>query len=532
MITRYSKHFKSQLLHLLSWGLVLSLSSCFKGVSISSHIIPKDAFFASRANVLRATYQVPEWRDLLKDELQIEFARDSTSTPMGFLGSGKAYVFGDIFKKEKNYLAFCVAIRSQKNLERYLRNTTTTPLEIYKYNNYKYILRNRNILAWSKNTLLIINGRQVENDEKLKEQFFRLVNQKSNESLYTTNANFRQSLQNDQDFALWLNINGIKDIDLFKKYIKNLDLSQNYLHFLANFDEGKISVKTEYFTSPSFYKSYQNLLSGKVNKELLQNAPLRNPMVLSAVGINPVGLRQFLKDIEWTEKAENMVKSITLTFDDFVEMIRGDMLLMWKDLKNEPRILTASDSVPPPVKKRESDLVIGMGIKNPVIYDSLISVLHKTGILEDRKDHQFFFGEIYVLRRGNLVYFTKNAQVKDDFLKEVKLANPALVNPSENTWFILHATETASDQTIQGKGLVKQIARKILNQDKIRLESATIHLTNMKAQDQDKDKDIDGETIVLLKDKTANSLLAMLEVLKEVIYQTKLRIDPNYVEKE
>jgi hypothetical protein len=530
MITHFLYQIKKHLPTLASLCLLVSLSSCFKGVSISTHIIPKDAFFASRANVLRATYQVPEWRDLLKDELQIEFARDSSSTPMGFLGSGKAYVFGDIFKKEKNYLAFCVAIRSQKNLERYLRNTTTTPLEIFKYNNYKYILRNRNILAWSKNALLIINGRQVENDEKLKEILFRLVNQKPTGSLYTTNANFRQSLQNDYDFSLWLNIEGIKDIDLLKKYVKNIDLSQNYLHYLANFDEGRISVKTEYFTSPTFYKSYQNLLSGSIHKELLQNAPLKNPMILSAIGVNPAGLKQLLKDIEWTEKAENMVKSMTLTFDDFIAMIRGDMLLMWKDLKNEPRILTASDSMLNPAPKRESDLVIGMGLKNPVIYDSLVNVLYKTGILENRQNHQFFFGEIYVLRQGNLVYFTKNAQVKDDFLKGVKLTNPSLVNPNENTWFMLHAEETAADQTIKGKGLVKQIARKILQKDKIRLESATIHLGNM--ANQAKDKDIDGETIVLLKDKTANSLLTIFEVLKEIIQQTKLRIDPNYVEKE
>jgi hypothetical protein len=497
----------------------LLLGSCTRGISPATYLIPKDALFATRANVLRATYQVPDWREIFKEELQVNLTADSVNGPGTFLGSGKAFVFGDLLKKEKNYVAFAVAVRSKKALERFLHRISTD-FETFRYKNFKYTVRNRNVLAWSNNILLIINNRQALNDEELKNQFFRIVNQKKSEALYSQNANFRLAMKNDYDFSVWVNFEGIKSAGFLQEYVKNIDLKGNYLHLLANFDEGKISAKTEYFTSPEFYKSYQNLLSGTIRPEILKNAPVPKPVIMTAVSVNPQGIGKLLKDIEWTEKANNMAKSITLNLDQVIEMMRGDIVLIVNKNKKAQMPLD-SNAIDPP---KPNDLVVGFGLKNMAVYDTLQAVLKRTNMLEDKKDYQLFFEEIYVMKKDSIVYFSKNELVKNDFVEGHTLENPNLLKFNDNSWFMLHAEQEVSADNFKGKkNLLKEVARSLLKKENLKLEEATIHLSNIKD-----DKDMGGETVVLLKDKTANSLLTMLEVLKEIIYQTKMRIDPNY----
>jgi Domain of unknown function (DUF4836) len=290
-------------------GLLAFLEACTTPTSISC--IPKDAFFASRANILRATYQIPNWKEVLKDEFELDLDADTMSRP-NFLGSGKAYLFGDIFQAEKNYVALSVTILSRHNLEKFIKKMNPN-LQIEHFRKYKYIIRNKSILAWTHHSLLLINARQAENEPKLREILFKLASLKPEEVLFKKNENFRKALNNDYDLATWVNIAEIGDIPFLKKFAKNANLQDNYLHLQANFDEGKISTRTQYYTNPKLYEAYKSLLSRSVHKELMANVPVAYPAILLATSIHPEGIKKLLQDIEWSEKAENMVKSITLS---------------------------------------------------------------------------------------------------------------------------------------------------------------------------------------------------------------------------
>lgn len=507
--------------------LLINLTACVK-VQNAALLIPKDVFFASRANILRATYQVPNWKDIMRQEFAIDMDSDTT-VKAKFLASGRAYIFGELLKKQDNFIAFTVNIINRKNLEKFVRRMNPD-MQIDTYKKYKFIVRNKSMLAWNSSVLLLLVARQADNEEKLKELFIRLVDNKKEDALINANDNFVDVLKNDHDMALWINTQKLGETKMLSQFAKNVNLQDNYLHVLADFDEGKVAANTTYFTHKSFYDAYKNLLSGSVCPSLLNNAPVQNPAVLIAFHLKREGIKQFLKDIEWTEKAENMINSITLSMDEFIEMMSGDALLMLKDISNLQKDLAQKDTLALKDKKLVSDLVLGVKIRNQVTCDSLMSILVKSGLMEKKENYYYFFNEIYVMQKDSLMYITRNESIKDDFFKGIVLDNQNLAKLAKDNWFLIHADEAIAEKTIDGKPtLLKDIARSLIKNEALKLESAIIHLANTNSKGKNEQS---GQSLLVLKDKSANSLLAMLEMLKEIVFQTKLRIDPNFSNKE
>lgn len=506
------------------WVLIPFFFSSCSSTSNSLTIIPDSVMFASRANVLRATYQVPNWKDILLDEFSID-VRDENA-PTNFLASGKAYIFGNILQEEGNYIAFSIAIRNAKKLRKtiYFYNKD---VEFHTIKNFHYIIKNRNILAWSHNTLLLVNARGAQTEEKLMDSFEHLMSRNTNHNLLKKNENFSEVLKKDHDVVMWMDIQKLKEASLLQPLMKNMQVEKNYLHLFTNFDEGRITLNTEFFTNNAILDNYKNLISGNISKKILENAPLRFPAVLISFGVKPEGIRQLMQDMNLTDKVSNILSFVNLSVDQLIEMLEGNFLLMLKDVSNLKKDSTLNDSIKTPLKDKKiiSDAVIGVSIKNLTVYDSLMQTLTKSGILEKKENYFSLLNEIYVLQKDSLLYFTKNESVKDDFLKEVKLNNPGILSLAEKNWFLLFADETIAEKNIVGKSLFKEIARSLLKNENLRLESATIRSKSYNEKEQQ-----DNETVILLKNKATNSLLAMMEVLKEVVYQTKLRLDPNYYE--
>ena len=144
-------------------------------------------------------------------------------------------------------------------------------------------------------------------------------------------------------------------------------------------------------------------------------------------------------------------------------MISGDVVIGLKDLNHLDQDLNKDDSTTAlKDKKTISDLVMGVGIKNEVVYDSLISVLLETGILEQKEGYQEFFGELYIMKRDSMVFFTKNEMIKDDFLYEVKLQDQNILSMTDNNWYMLYANEAISEKTVKGQNIIMEITRKLL----------------------------------------------------------------------
>lgn len=493
--------------------------SCFHPRA-SARLIPKDVTFASRTQVLRTTFQIAEWRNLLRDEFELDLQADTISTPL-FLGSAKAYVFGDLFKKNQNYICASIAIINRRNLEKFIRKAN--PKVIFKeYKGFRYFLQNKNVTAWSKKALLLINARQADTQQQAEQLLKRIIDQPQTEKLFYTNQNFKSILKNDKDLAFWLNVEKISEIKEIKTFAKNLPLKNNYWHFIANFDEGIVNANTEFFTSPQMYQAYQTMLSGKVNPQLIAELPVASPAMLVAMGLKTEGIKQFIKDIEWTEKAENLAHAITLSLDQFLDMFTGEMVVAMKN--PHPLIEEKKDTTYKPT----SDLILGLNIRNTQTYDSLIHILESTALLEKKQGYDVFFGEMYIMRYANSVYLTRDSTIKNDFLQNVKFANKEILKQSTDKWLLLHADENLANKSVEGKGMAQDIVKAVLKNKKVQMESATMHLESLK---KDK-KDILGNSIVLFKDKNENALVALLEIFKEIVHQTKMRLDPNFFEEK
>ncbi len=499
---------------------MLFLSGCVRARK-ATLIIGEDVMYASRVNIFRNTHQLGEWQKVLKDELELDLKADSIKRPM-FLINGKGYVFGELMQGTKNYTAFSIPLFNKRNFEKFIKKALPS-YNVKTYKKYKFITKDKNLIAWSKGVLLMIDAHQAENELEAEKILQKIVDTPKSAALILKNPNFKKALNNDRDVALWLNVNKFANIPEVKTFVKNIPFKNNYLHFQTDFDEGVVTANTEYFTSPELFEAYKNLFSGKINKRLIENLPITSPSTVLSSGISPKELKVFLKDIEWTEKAENLVSSMTLTMDEFLEMVTGETVVASKKIDIEALPDSLKDN-----KKYISDVVMGFRIKNLFIYDSLMSTLKETGILEVKEGHSIFLDDLYVLRQDSLVYVTRNESIKDDFIKNVKLENKQVLKQITNKWFVFYADESVSKREMAGKSLVNSIAKVLLKGDKVKLESVTFHLETIGKNK----KHIDGETIVLLKDKNANSLWAMLEIIKEIVFQTKQRFDPNFFKEE
>lgn len=503
--------------------LVLNLGACVK-IHKSAQIIPSDVSIASRVNVLRATYQVPAWKETLKDEFDIDVEAFAVG-PQSFLGSGKAYVFGNVLSANQNYLAFSIAIRSRKKLEDFIKNTNPNA-SFQNLDKYHYIIKGSNLLAWSNTVLLLINSREATTERDLKTHLAKIIKVNKSNALIYQNKNFKEALKNDKDIVAWIDINRLKNTSFGSNLLSDsLNLKENYLHLKANFDEGRINIQSQYFTNEQLYLDYKEMFSTSLNKNILINIPIENPAILTAISVKTSGFRRLLKDLNFTEKAENLVTSVTLSLDDAIDMLSGDVVIALKDIKNLEKDLENKNKkgrASIDTQKAINDMILGIGIGNEAIFDSLMNTLTKTGLLEQKEGYGLFFSELYLMKKGKYLYVTKNPEIKDNFLANVKLNNAKLLEKTEDSWFLLYADESVAGKTIKGKSIVKTITRSILKNEKVKLEEATISLSQLENQETE------GETMILLKDKTVNSLIAMLEVVKEIAYQTKLRLDPNY----
>ncbi len=506
-------------LQLFCFLLLLGLCTNCLHPRSSARLIPKDVTFASRVQVLRTTFQVKEWRNLLRDEFELDLDADTISTPL-FLGSAKAYLFGDLFKKNQNYIGASIAIINRPNLEKFIKKSN--PGIVFKeYKGFRYFLQNKNVTAWSKRALLLLNARQADTHIQSELLLKRIIDLPESEKLFYTNPNFKKILKNDQDVAFWLNVEKLSDIKEIKTFAKNLPLKNNYWHFIANFDEGVVHASTEFFTSPQMYQAYQTMLSGKVSTQLVADLPIASPAVLMAMGLKTEGMKQFIKDIEWTEKADNLTHAITLSLDQFLDMFTGEMVVAMKNA--HPLIPEKKDSLH---HITPSDLVLGLNIRNTQTYDSLMYMLETSSLLEKKQNYDLFFSEVYIMRHANSVYITKDSTIKNDFLQNIKFKNKDILKQSSDKWLLLHADENLAHNSIEGKGLAQDILKAVLKNKKVQMESATLELESLK---KDK-KDMTGNSIVLFKDKNENSLVALLEIFKEIVYQTKMRLDPNFFE--
>ncbi|MDX2304897.1 MAG: hypothetical protein NW226_18945 [Microscillaceae bacterium] len=476
--------------------------------------------FAARANILRATYQIPNWKDVMREEFSIDLEADSTPRT-NFLASGRAYIYGDLTQYEDNYVAIAIAIRNHKSLEKFV--TSMNPdLEVKQLKHFKYLVKNKSLLGWSNNLLVLLDARQSPNESHLTDIFAKIADNPRDSSLLFTNENFRQALNSYYDVSLWVNMNDLGKSSLFNTFAQNVNLDQNYLHLHANFDEGQITTRTKYFANDTLYQRYADILSRPIDRKLIEHVPLQDPAVLLGMSLKSDGFKQLLADLSLTEKCSNLANAVTLSLDDFFEMISGDIVIALKDLSHLDQDLDKSDSATAfKDKKTLSDLVMGAGIKNEAVYDSLIQVLTETGILEQKDGYQEFFGEIFIMKKDSMVFFTKNESIKDDFLEGIKLQDENILSMSTNNWFMLYANESISEKTVKGQDLITEITRNLLKNENLLIDKAKVTFSVPNAQ-------TGGESIILFKDKNANSLLAMLEVLKEIVFQTKLRLDPNY----
>ncbi|GAB4398358.1 MAG: hypothetical protein OHK0053_16840 [Microscillaceae bacterium] len=499
---------------LIILGGLLSLSACVK-VSHSSLSIPNDVFFASRANILRATYQVPNWKDIMRDEFSIDVEADTTPRT-NFLASGKSYIFGDMTKGEQNYVAFAIDIRNPKSLERFI--TTLNPeLEVGTFKKIRYLVKNKSLLAWSPNTLILIDAPQAATEEVLVKHLQKIGSIKKNQALIEQNENFKQALRNDYDVALWINAGEIRHASKFKKFAESAGLDQSHIHVQANFDEGLITTQMRFYPTEKLYDTYRDLLTKPVNKSLVSHVPIQHPAALLGAAVSPVGMGKMIIDIGWLEKAKNLADATTMGLGYFLALLSGDVVI----------------ALPPTTQNQESntdslqnlstsDFVLGLGLRQPAMLDSLFNVLVRNGLMEKKEGYYDFFGGNFVMPTDSAVFITKSESIREDFIRGLVIEDPAILEMANENWLMMYADAGLGAKNFKGKDMVREIARNLLRNPNVKMQKTEITFARTGG------KKSGGESRVWLSDQEVNSLLAMLEVLKEVVFQTKIRLDPNY----
>ncbi|MEO1653403.1 MAG: hypothetical protein AAFU64_07660, partial [Bacteroidota bacterium] len=417
-------------------------------------------------------------------------------------------------------IAIAINIRNAKSLERFV-TSMNKDLEVRSSENekFRFMIKNKSLLAWSKKLLVLVDARPAPTESHLISIFDNISRVKDSTSLFLTNDSFRKSLTRVYDASMWVDMEKLGMSKLLTPFAENVDLKDNYLQIHANFDEGLVTTKTNYFASDFLFQKYAPLLDQPIDSALLSNLPLEDPAIMVAASMAPHGIDQLLMDINLKEKVENLLSIVSLNIDQFTEMISGDVVLVLKDVENLNEVMEDADSANN--KQLVSDFVLGFGVNNKVVYDSLQSLLMNSGLVVQEEGYKVFFNEVFILEMDSLIYITKNETIKNDFLAGTYLKNPAILSMAENNWLAVYADESISQRTIKGETLFKEIAGNLLRNENLQMESLKFTYGTISNKNE-------GTSELILKNKDVNSLLAMLEVLKEIVLQSKWRLDPNY----
>jgi Domain of unknown function (DUF4836) len=389
----------------IAFALILFISSC-KSKKTIDVLIPEDAGMVIHINAASLTSKLSwdeikqsDWFKMANEKGRPDdFQRRLLDNPetSGIDTKGDMYMFMKNDGK-RSYMFFTGKIKDAAAFETTVKKMKEGT-EVKKEGSMNYTGENDNMLTWTKDKFIVIadagdlqggltgrysgnTGDEKSSAEKMLALAEGIYDLKSSKSI-GNNSKFAALISEPGDAHLWLSSSAMtggmipKEIAMFKAASL---IEGNISTATFNFDNGKITVKTNNYYNKELAAFFDNNKGGNISEDMLKKIPGQNVSAVIAMNYPPSGLAAFLKLLGVDGIANGFLSKAGFTVEDFVKANKGDLLIAVSDFEVAEKENTIDmDSGKPYVYKStkpDAKVLFAASVKDKAAFEKLIDVI-------------------------------------------------------------------------------------------------------------------------------------------------------------
>ncbi len=337
----------------VAFALLLFISSC-KSKKTIDVLIPEDAGMVIHINAASLTSKLSwdeikqsSWFQMANEKNNPnDFERKLLDNPETSGIDTKADMY--LFMKndgKRSYMFFTGKIKDAAAFETTVKNMKEGT-QVKKEGGMNYTGENDNMLTWTNEKFMVIadagdlqggltgrysgnTGDEKSSTEKMLTIAESIYDLKSDKSI-GNNSKFAELLSEPGDAHLWFSSSAMtggmipKEIAVFKAASL---IEGNISTATFNFDNGKITAKTNNYYNKELAAFFKDNKGGNLNEDMLKKIPGQNVSAVIAMNYPPSGLAAFLKLLGVDGMANGFLSQAGFSVEDFVKANKGDLVI-------------------------------------------------------------------------------------------------------------------------------------------------------------------------------------------------------------
>ena len=503
----FKKPFGNVLLMSVMAVLAAFMTSCGNGTSSAPQhvkIIPQNAAIVVAFDVKQMVGKSVSFEDLFSQKSLEAMGSDEKEAKEGadnakkFMNSGVDYLnIGYLFAEatnaddnliaEDNY-ALAIPLDDAGKFEKFLKGEKE---EVKEEGKIKYVSSKKEsvFIAWKDKNAVIFNVKKGSKVD-FKKRAINLLELKDEQTLLATNKSFAKALGNKADIQIWIDSEKFAKMNGEEAEIEGISLKDNFAAVAIKFEKGEVLVNTDGETSPAVGKIYERIFkNGGIDNKLAKNIPVKKPNLVVSLAVNLKGVKEFLNDKGLLAFANTMLVNDGTSVDEIINIFSGDFLIVAEsiDAKNQKSITS-------------------VGLNDEKAFEKMLVKVGKDQIkktdgvylLEDAPFKSLKDARLVI--KDGVVYIASNNYVKD-IKAGVSELDGDIIKPSKDNFLTVYANE----------GFIKDYK----GEEQIKSIASVFESINMISGDL-KSKNITASAVVKMKEKNKNSLLVIVDAVKNV----------------
>jgi hypothetical protein len=435
--------------YLLGIGLALLCSACFSPKAALRHI-PQETPLVVKTNLLGVAVKLAPYQDFfaeeIKDLLPSAFNDSIQNTKLlkrvkrSGVNLMRMYTHGTIFNEESNYLVMTAPLLRAKRFQRVMEHLLDSGrIQKTETSRYQYTFHERMALTWDKRVVMLCYMPHPTPSVQPLALLDSLFARPAQTSVWDKHRNFRQANRQWSESMLWLNMGALRQTPFMQNLIgdrvwmQTLPFEDNYLRASLQFGESSIRMDVRYTLPDSVARRYRRFLKKSLDPSLVDNAPIQDPALVGAIGVNMKDLPHWLKKRNFYEAINNVAAFVDLEGTDLLQMMRGDLAFFVKDIH---RVYENGK------ERLKLDYALGLGVQNQETLNNLFTLLKESGLLVEKNGLYTFFEEYFLIEKGNILYLTNSENIHRDFVGNEALQQKNITALAQTHSLMLFADES------------------------------------------------------------------------------------------
>ena len=490
----FRKPFGNALLMSVMAVLGAFMTSCGGGTSSAPQhvkLIPKNAAIVVAFDVKQMVGKSVSFEDLFSQKSleamgsSEKEAKEGADDAKKFMNSGIDYLnIGYAFSEGKSKDDFMIAmpLDDAGKFEKFLKAEKS---EVKTEGKIKYATYKKDggvgFVAWKdKNAIIFLSKKGDE--ASFKTRAVALLELKDDQTLLATNKSFAKALGNKADIQLWIDSEKYAKMQGEETEIQGISLKDNFAAIAVKFEKGEVIIDGDSEMSPSIRKMYEKIFKAEgIDSKLSKNVPIKKPAILISIALNLKGIKEIMQERGVLAMADDNLKKNGTSVDEIISVFSGDIMILAENVN-----FTNLDAI---------KAMASVGLNDEKAFDAMIMKISKGQVKKTGNTYSAEGAPASMVVKDGVAYVATENYI-EGIKKGTSNLESDMVKLAKENCFAMYGDES--------------IAKDLPNND---MKATTDIFANMMIKSGSL-KDEKGEMLIRMKDKSKNSLLVIVEAIK------------------